>query len=212
MMPQSLMRLGALVAVLALAGCTHTQVVNQWQSEVRIEPPPDKVAVLVAVPGDLQRQAYEQVLVDELRGAGVNAVASNQIRGMRGKLDRDKAEAALKAADVDGVIAVFYTGAGVGEVYERSDYYAQFVGSGFYYDWWRPYTGPTYTAVYEVRQGPGAYNVSVDMYVESNYFHIATGEPVWRMVTKTEDVEHSDVAKAVAGEVVAEMRRAGLVN
>ena len=63
-----------------------------------------------------------------------------------------------------------------------------------------------------IRQGPGAYNVSVDMYVESNYFHIATGEPVWRMVTKTEDVEHSDVAKAVAGEVVAEMRRAGLVN
>jgi hypothetical protein len=77
------------------------------------------------------------------------------------------------------------------------------------YTWGRPYfTG--YTDVYAIRQGPGWADFQSQAYVESSYYDMETEMPVWRIVTFTKDLEHTDAARDIAREIASEMRSAGL--
>ena len=195
---------GALIATLFLAACGTTKVVDDWQAPTQA-PPPKKLAVIVMAPEALQRAAAERDVTAELKKAGVNAVASSDIRGMRGRLDRKKAEAALKPAGVDAVLVSFLVGAQRGEPLERADYWLNYEGTGVYYDWFS--TG--FTNVYSVQEGPGYADVSVDVYIETTYIDVNTGQPSWHIVTQTKDPQYRDVAGAVTGRVIGQLRKAG---
>jgi hypothetical protein len=41
---------------------------------------------------------------------------------------------------------------------------------------------------------------------------MATEQPVWRLVTYTKDVEHSDTVKSISDAAAREMRSAGLTR
>ena len=203
------------VASLLLGACTQTRVVDSWQTEKNIDAQVDKIAVVAVLPEALMRKAVEIDVANILVGKGYKAIPSSNIKGMsggiRGEIDAEVATGMLRDAEVDGIVVLFYSGGGESEGYVRSDYWLEYLGSGMGYSWGRPYfTGAGMTSVYTVRQGPGYADFRTTAYIESSYYDMDTEEPMWRFVTFTKDVEHTDVARDVAQEVVKQMRRSGL--
>lgn len=201
---------GALFAAALLAGCAHTEVVDDWKTEQRVTNKPGKVAVIAALPEALMREAVEVDVARILEDKGTPAVPSSRIPGMsggiRGEIDPEAAAEMLRQADVDGVVVMFYVGGGRSEDYVRSDYWAEFIGSGVGYNWAQPY----FVDVYTVRRGADILDFNQIIYVESSYYDLETESPVWRIVTQTKDIEHADAAEDIAKKIASEMRSAGL--
>ena len=195
--------------VLLLSGCVRsTKVVSEWSDEKGTVEERDRVAVVVMAPEALQRLTFEQDIVKELRKAGSNALVSSDIPGLAGRITRETAEPALKAASVQAVIVVFLTGAQKGAKLVRADYYTQLVGTGFYnagYGWFEP----GLTNVYTVVEGAGFYDQEDYVYVETTYFDIPDDSPKWSMITQSKDLEMQDATLGVAKKIVSIMRKSG---
>jgi hypothetical protein len=205
--------LAASIISLLLAACAQTSVVDTWKTDKPVNHKPDKVAVIVVLPDGLMRKAVEIDVAKVLLEKGTPAVPASNLAGLsggiRGEIDPDVAVELLKSENVDGVVVLFYSGGGKSEGYVRSDYWAEYVGTGVGYSWGRPYfTG--FTDVYTVRQGPGWADYKTSAYVESSYYDIETQEPVWRIVTETKDTEYADTAVDVAKKIASQMKSAGL--
>jgi hypothetical protein len=198
---------------LFLAACAQTSVVDNWKTDKPINNKPDKVAVIVVLPDALTRKAVEIDIAKILRNKGTPAVPASNVAGMsggiRGEIDSDVAVEILKSQEVDGIVVLFYSGGGNSEGYVRSDYWAEHIGSGMAYSWGRPYFTGT-TNVYTVHQGPGWADYKMSAYVESTYYDVETEEPIWRIVTETKDLEHSDAAADIAKKIASQMKSAGL--
>ena len=206
------MTLRALVVmalVLLLSGCNKsTKVISEWDAGRDATEKRERIAVVAMMPESLQRLTVEQEIVRVMREAGRNALVSSDIPGLTGKLTREMAEPALKAASVEAIVVVFMTSGGKGERLERADYYAVNVGSGFYgggYGWF----APTYGNVYTVVEGDGFYAQEDFVYVETTYFDIMDDRAKWSMITKSKDLDHNDTAKSISKKIVSKMRSTG---
>ena len=202
-----------IAAALMLSACAQTSVVDSWRTDQAVTNKPDKVAVIAVLPDALVRESVEVDVAAIMADKGTPAVPSSRIPGMaggiRGEIDVEVATGLLRQANVDGVVVMFYSGGGRSEGYVRSDYWLEYLGSGMTYSWGRPYfTG--FTDVYTVRQGPGYADFRSTAYVESSYYDMDTEIPVWRIVTFTKDLEHTDAARDIANKMASEMRSAGL--
>jgi hypothetical protein len=195
----------AVLFMLLLAGCQTTSVVRDFQLGTPAPAKPGKIAVVVMLPDELQRLSVERVLVDEINKSGGDAKASSEIRGMRGRLNRAKAEAALKSWGADAVVVVFLRGAMKGEELERSDYYLVHVGGGMTYNWFAPQFVETYAVV----EGAGYYAQERTLYVESTYYDFRSEESRWTIVTESTALEYRDTAKSISGKIVNKMKRDG---
>lgn len=213
---QTLYHTGRIVlaaATITLAACAQTSVVDSWKTDKPVNNKPGKVVVIVVLPDALTRKAVEIDVARVLREKGTPALPASNIPGLsggiRGEIDPDVAIELLKSQDVDGIVVMFYSGGGKSETYVRSDYWAEYLGSGTAYSWGRPYfTG--FTDVYTIRQGPGWADYKMSAFVESSYYDIETREPIWRIVTETKDTEYADTAMDVAKKIASEMKSAGL--
>lgn len=202
-----------LAAAALLGGCAQTRVVDSWQIEEKIDRKPEKVAVIAVLPEALLRESVEVDVAKILANKGTPAVPSSRIPGMgggiRGEIDAEAATGLLRQAGVDGVIVMFYAGGERGGEYERSNYWAEYLGSGVGYAGYS-WTTPYFVDVYTVRQGADIISTTQTVFVESSYFDMQSKLPVWRIVTKTQDIEHTDAATDIAGKIASEMRSAGL--
>jgi hypothetical protein len=198
------------LAALFLTACAQTGVVDNWKADEPVSHKPDKVAVIAVLPEALMRKAVEIDVAKILADKGTPAVPSSNLPGfsggIRGEIDVEVATGLLRQANVDGIVVMFYTGGGTSEGYVRSDYWAEHIGSGVGYSWGRPY----FTEVYTVRKGPGWADTRSIAFVESSYYDIETEAPVWRIVTKTKDTEHTDAAVDIAKLIAKEMSSARL--
>lgn len=205
----TLRSIAVITVVLLLSGCSkNIRVVSEWDAGRENIDKRERIAVVAMMPEALQRLAVEQEIVRVLRKAGRNALVSSDIPGMSGRLTRETAEPALRAASVDAIIVIFLTGGGKGERLERADYYAVQVGSGFYgggYGWF----SPVYTEVYTIREGAGFYDQEKFLYAETTYFDIVDDRAKWSMITRSENLQYNDTAKTVAGRIVSKMRSTG---
>jgi len=205
----TLRSIAVITIVLLLSGCSkNIRVVSEWDAGRENIDKRERIAVVAMMPEALQRLAVEQEIVRVLRKAGRNALVSSDIPGMSGRLTRETAEPALRAASVDAIIVIFLTGGGKGERLERADYYAVQVGSGFYgggYGWF----SPVYTEVYTIREGAGFYDQEKYLYAETTYFDIVDDRAKWSMITRSENLQYNDTAKTVAGRIVSKMRSTG---
>jgi hypothetical protein len=203
------LRAFAVVAVLLLlSACQSTKVISEWDSGRDTIDKRERIAVVAMMPESLQRLTVEQEIVKVMRGSGRNALVSSDIPGLSGRLSRETAEPALKAASVDAIVVVFITGGGKGERLERADYYAVQVGSGFYgggYGWF----APTYSNVYTVVEGAGFYEQQNYVYAETTYFDIVEDRAKWSMITRSKDLDHNDTAKDVSKKIVSKMKSTG---
>jgi hypothetical protein len=195
--------------VLLLSGCSkNIKVISEWDAGRDNIDKRERIAVVAMMPESLQRLAVEQEIVSVMRKKGRNALVSSDIPGLSGRLTRETAEPALKAASVDAIVVIFMTSGGKGERLERADYYAVNVGSGFYgggYGWF----APTYSNVYTIVEGAGFYDQQNYLYVETTYFDIVEDRAKWSMITRSENLEYNDTAKTVAEKIVSKMRSTG---
>jgi hypothetical protein len=204
----SLRTLAVLAVLLLLSACQSTKVISEWDAGRDDIDKRERIAVVAMMPESLQRLAVEQEIVRVMRKSGRNALVSSDIPGLSGRLTRDAAEPALRAASVDAIVVVFMTGGGQGERLERADYYARLVGSGFYgggYGWF----GPSYGNVYTVVEGAGYYEQQNFLYVETTYFDIVDDRAKWSMITRSKDLDHNDTAKDVSKKIVSMMKSTG---
>lgn len=203
------LRAFAVVAVLLLlSACQTTKVISEWDAGRDNIDKRERIAVVAMMPESLQRLTVEQEVVKVMRQSGRNALVSSDIPGLSGRLTRETAEPALKAASVEAIIVVFMTGGGKGERLERADYYAVQVGSGFYgggYGWF----APTYSNVYTVVEGAGFYDQQNFVYVETSYFDLVDDRAKWSMITRSKDIDHNDTAKDVSKKIVSKMKSTG---
>jgi hypothetical protein len=183
-------------------------VISEWDAGRDNIDNRERIAIVAMMPESLQRLTVEQEIVRVMRRSGRNALVSSDIPGLSGRLTRETAEPALKAASVDAIVVVFMTGGGKGERLERADYYAVLVGSGFYsggYGWF----APTMTNVYTVREGSGFFDQQNYLYVETTYFDIVEDRVKWSMITRSKDLDHGDTAKDVSKKIVSKMKSTG---
>ena len=202
-----------IAAPLLFTACAQTRVVDDWRTDQAVTHKPEKVAVVAVLPDALMRKAVERDVAKILVDRGTPAIPASGIKGMsggiRGEIDVEVATGLLRDADVDGIVVLFYSGGGLSDGYVRSDYWLEYLGSGVPYNWGYPYfTG--FTDVYTVRKGPGYADVRQTAYVESSFYDMVTREPVWRIVTYTKDVEHTDAVRDIGKQIATEMRKAGL--
>jgi len=211
--------LSGLFAAFALLMATsleaRTKVLDRWQNEEPVEHEPQKIAVIAVLPDGLIREAVEiavaKVLTTKKRDIIVGSKLPGMYGGIRGKIDTEKATAALIKAGMDGVIVMFYSGGGVSGEYQRSDYWAEYVGTTAGYGWGGYAWGtPYFTNVYTIQQGPGYTEFQRSAIVESSYYDLENKQPIWRLVTETKDTEHSDAAKEISKKIKSEMKRADL--
>lgn len=205
----TLRSLAVMTAFLLLSACNKsTKVISEWDAGRDNINKRERVAVVAMMPEALQRLSVEQEIVTAMRKAGRNALVSSDIPGMSGRLSRETAEPALKAASVDALVVVFLTGGGKGERLERADYYFENVSSGFYgggYGWFTP----VYTNVYTVREGSGFYDQEGFLYAETTYFDIVEDRSKWSMITRSKNLEYNDTAQSVAKKIVSKMKSTG---
>ena len=201
--------LAAVAVILLLSACNKsTKVISEWDAGRDNIDKRERIAVVAMMPEALQRLTVEQEIVDVMRKAGRNALVSSDIPGLSGRLNRDKAEPALRAASVDALVVAFITNAGKGERLERNDYYVVQVDSGFYgsgYGWFTP----VYTEVYTVREGEGYYDQERFIYAETTYFDLVEDKAKWSMITRSKDLEYKDSANLVAKKIVSKMKSTG---
>ncbi len=78
-------------------------------------------------------------------------------------------------------------------------------GTGMTYDWF----APQFVEVYSVQQGAGYYDQTRHIFLESTYYALPSGEARWTIVTESSNLERQDVAKAVAGKIISQMKKDG---
>lgn len=204
----SLRALAVIAVLLFMSGCKTTKVISEWDAGRENIDKRERIAVVAMMPESLQRLVVEQEIVRVMRKSGRNALVSSDIPGLSGRLTRETAEPALRAASVDAIIVVFLTSGGKGERLERADYYTQMVGSGFYGGGFGYFT-PGFTNVYTVREGAGFYDQQNFVYAETTYFDLVEDRAKWSMITRSEDLDHNDTAKDVSRKIVSKMRSTG---
>ncbi|MFT5140129.1 MAG: hypothetical protein ACI9H8_001571 [Lysobacterales bacterium] len=192
-------------ATAVLASCSGTKIINQWHTDAGPISPPKMLAVIAMAPEEGMRFAIEKLMADQINDAGGHAVASTSIKGMRGKLTREKAEAALKEVGADAVVVVFITGGGKGEKLQRSDYHLQYVGSATSYNW----LSPQFVDVYTVQEGPGYYEQTRTLNLESTYYQFPAEAARWAIVTKSSALEYRETAKVLTGKIIGQMKKDG---
>ena len=201
--------IAVIIVVLLLSSCSkNIRVISEWDAGRDNIDKRERIAVVAMMPESLQRLTVEQEIVSVMRKSGRNALVSSDIPGLSGRLTRETAEPALKAASVDAIVVIFMTSGGKGERLERADYYAVNVGSGFYgggYGWF----APTFTNVYTIVEGSGFYDQQDYLYVETTYFDIVEDRAKWSMITRSENLEYNDTARTVAKKVVSKMKSTG---
>jgi len=208
MIRMSLRTLAVMAALLILSACQSTKVISEWDAGRDNIEKRERIAVVAMMPESLQRLTVEQEVVKVMRKSGRNALVSSDIPGLSGRLTRETAEPALKAASVDAIVVIFMTSGGKGERLERADYYTQMVGSGFYGGGYGYFT-PGFTNVYTVREGAGFYAQENYIYVETTYFDITKDRAKWSMITRSKDLDHNDTAKDISKKIVSKMKSTG---
>jgi hypothetical protein len=192
-------------AITVIASCAGTKVVHQWHTEAGPGSKASKLAVVAMMPEEGMRLAVENVISAEINSSGGNAVSSSSIRGMRGKLTREKAVEALEVAGADAVVVVFITGTTKGEKLQRADYYATYEGSVVYANW----LAPQYVNVYSIHEGPGYYEQERTLTLETSYIQFPSAEARWTMITESSALEYRATAQAVSDKIVGQMRKDG---
>ena len=190
--------------ILLSSACSTTKVGSTWLDPTARDAGFSNVAVYVAAPVSINRGIYEEVIAKELRKTGVDAVASSKIRGLAGRINRQKAEQVLDKTEVDAVVTVFITGFTQERQRDRVAY------SG----WWtiNDDLSSAYVQEYELVAHQHKYtDESNALLLESSLVDFKNRHLVWRMYTKTKDPEYRDVSSIMASRIAQELRSHGLI-
>ena len=194
-----------ILAIVMLTACSGTKVVKQWHSGASPTTPSKKLAVIAMMPEEGMRHLVENKIAEQINLAGGSAVSSTSIPGMRGKLTREKAVAALEEAGADGVLVIFITGLRKGEELERADYHVDHVGTATTYNW----LSPQFVEVYTITEGEGFYEQERTLVLETTYLDYPSVDARWIIVTESSNMEYRDTSNLLAAKVITQMKKDG---
>jgi len=89
---------------LLLAACASTSLTNSWSNPNYKGPPLRRLLVVGVSSQPAQRRTFEDEFVKELKGAGVDAVASYNFIAEDGQVEEARMKQAVKEAGADGVL------------------------------------------------------------------------------------------------------------
>ena len=99
-----LMRLYLIAAVLGMASCASTQLVNQWSNPAYTSASFKKVMVIAVTKQSNIRRTFEDEFAAQLKAAGVNATPSYLYIAQEGPVGEAVLKQALKESAADAVI------------------------------------------------------------------------------------------------------------
>jgi hypothetical protein len=99
-----LMRLYLIAAVLGIASCSSTQVVNQWSNPAYTSPSFKKIIVIGVTKQNAIRRTFEDEFSAQLKAAGVDAVPSYLYISQDDPVGEAALKQAIKKAGADGVL------------------------------------------------------------------------------------------------------------
>jgi hypothetical protein len=97
-------RLLACLALLALAACSTTTIVDQWQSPAYTGGPFKRILVVAITKEAMTRRIVEDEFVKQLKARGTDAIASYTLIAEQGPVDKPRLEAALRESRSDAAI------------------------------------------------------------------------------------------------------------
>lgn len=187
------MRGTVVMALLSLAGCASTRLVDTWHEPSVTEIPMHRVVAVAMLPSDAQRRSAEDVMVARLDATGLDATAAYRILDEQDIQDVARMREKL-GDDYDGIFTMRLV-----DQYDRVTYMppSPTASYGFWgwYDWAAPYA-----------YDPGYYDVDRVVSVETNLYDLHTDELVWTGLSETIDPESArgltdDVLQAVGDQI-----------
>ena len=180
----------ALIAVFGLTACsTSTKLTQSWQEPTYGGPALGKILIIGLSRDDINRRFFEDEFSRELSESGIQAVPSyTLIPHPEDHADKDKLEATVAQAGVDGVLVAELKSVDKEDKYvpPRVDWVPGPVYGGYY-----GYYYPTYRQVYS----PGYTKQDTIARVEIRLFTVSENQLIWG--ARTETVNPDSVKKAV---------------
>jgi hypothetical protein len=174
-------------ALLVLAGCASTSLVNQWKAPDYRGAAPKRVLVVGITAQSSIRRTFEDQFVLQLKVAGVDAVQSYTVLPEDGQVEEARLKTAVEDARADGVITTRLVKAEQ-KTQVTPGYYGPVPTVGFY-GWY----SSAWMGVYDP---PQVYQY--DVYTsETSLYHVSDGKVVWSGTAQT-TAPGSNIEKEIA--------------
>jgi hypothetical protein len=98
------------ISLLLLIACSHMKFTNVWVDEARINRAYRNILVIGIADTRGNREDFETYFVEQLKAAGVDALASIKILPDTTKINRETVLAAIEGLDIDAAIVTHLTG------------------------------------------------------------------------------------------------------
>ncbi|QJR11635.1 hypothetical protein DSM104443_02714 [Usitatibacter rugosus] len=190
----------ALLAGLALAGCSSTRLVDTWKDPAFTAGPPKQLLVLGISRSDANRRIFEDGFVGALKAAGTPGAPSYPVLTVGDKLSTKDLADAMDKTNSDAVLVTR-----VLRVKRDVNVSPGFAHTGFYGRGFGGWYGGAYAAAPDV-------NVYDVLTLESTLWNIRTDKPVWSATSEVTDP--GSVGKAteeLAKVLVTKMKADGVI-
>jgi hypothetical protein len=195
-----------------LSGCASSSIKQTWKSPTYQGGAVQKIAVLAVEERGLERQAFENRFVRELRGHSQDAMATCDILGLAAiKADKEAAAARVRASGADAVLII--------RLVDQATYRQQLMVRPAFYNpavveyenssWYDCYV----VAYTDMPTDLGSINQKVVL--DSSLFDVKSGRRLWSARSLTvlkEDGDRLAEADALIAKIVRAMGKDGLVR
>jgi len=194
------------VAILALASCTGTKMIQTWRDPKYQAQPVKRIFIIAVVPSDRHRVLMENTLAQTLLDKGYLSATSTGVF-QEGQIDKDKATAFAKSNKIDLVIVMRLTKSTELDYLPPTLDYVP--ASAYYGGWWSAYgagDGFYYTSGYLEE------NTTVKSETSVYSAHTDPEKLVWSGASATFNVQNAqDAAKSLSDALVADLVKAGIL-
>lgn len=199
-----------LLAAFGLSSCktaiTHTKIDGTWKSPTFQGPALTKLFVVGVAQTQPNRELYEKVMAESIRGQGAEAEASFIAVGESKKLTKSQVREAIETGGFDGMTLTH-----VLSVEHRNAYHE---GTTTYvptsdFDLYMM----SYDQRYEKVTQPGYYDTSAVYNIETIVYDAKTGDKIWWAVSETVDPDSVDESiHEVAAATAERMKAEGVIR
>ena len=169
----------ALFASLLFSSCSTTKITETWKDDGYQGAPFSDLFVIGVAKKETTRRSFENMFVEKLKAAGVQAVASSSVMESNQKIEKEAILAAIEKLDIDAVLITRLVSLKEKEIRSpstseqgRPDDY-----QGRYYT--------DYSTAYGAPHQPAEYTTSIRVGLETKLYDVETEKLIWAATSKT---------------------------
>lgn len=190
------------------AGCT-TKVTGTWKKSDYAGQPMRSILVVGLTGDPTNRLLWEDIMREQLRQAGIEAVASLSAFPDDREIDEEEIIKYVTERGMDGVLVTRLLDTHEKKIYHTSP------GAG--YPWVGTYSyygnlGAYYSRSLMMSQAEGYYTSQTVYILETNLYQVKSQELVWNMTSDTFDPNSPHtIVKSVSKKVLSQLKKDGLI-